>query len=354
MEKKKLYWINPLAHNVYTWWLWFFNKYFKLEVYDNNHWVKYGFVNQNLLKDWINIPIWKGNDFTLYQNYFWISKENFVILWDVFTNSLAWTMTWKNKIFYTEFFIPDNASWKKKLLFKILSYIWRNKKILLPTVKAYNLWKSVSKNILYFPQIYFWELFENTTLKDDKLKILFVWHLDDRKKNIRFMLDSLIELKNENIEIWLCGSNDWYSKTNPSAKIDIENYQKIFWDKFKYHGKISYDQIDNIYTQYNVFILPSLVDPIWSVVMEAMAHSLPVIVSENVWSSDYIKDWVNWFIFKSNDKTDLINKVRILLDKDKRTEFWENSKQLVMEKYWYKNDLLLEKIYENFSAFLKN
>lgn len=353
-NKQKLFWINPLAHHVYDWWLRFFNKYFHLNVYDCNLNVKYPFVEQKNLKHLMSLKVWKGNFFNLYQNNFWIKKDDIVVVWDIFTNSLCLTIRKKNTVYYTEYFFRDRESWKKKTLFTLLSIFWKKKKILVPTLKAKKTWKRVSKKIFYLPQLFFWDIKDNKTLNDNKLKILFVGHLDDWKKNVKFMLDSLIEMKDENIEIWLCWSNDEYSKSNPSVKIDIKKYQNIFWNKFKYYGKVNHNLLDEIYGKHNLFVLPSLADPIWAVIMEAMAHSLPIVVSDNVWANDYIEQWTNGFTFQSNNKQDLINKITFFLDKKNRMSFGKESAKIVKNRYWYKNRKLLDKLYAEFVNFIKN
>jgi hypothetical protein len=35
--KENLYWINPISHYIYSGWLKFFDKYFNLEMYDENY-----------------------------------------------------------------------------------------------------------------------------------------------------------------------------------------------------------------------------------------------------------------------------------------------------------------------------
>jgi glycosyltransferase involved in cell wall biosynthesis len=72
-----------------------------------------------------------------------------------------------------------------------------------------------------------------------------------------------------------------------------------------------------VYTQYNLFILPSKFEAFGAVVMEAMAHSLPVIASHTVGAADYIEEGIHGFTFTLGDTQDFTDKVKIFLDQPK-------------------------------------
>jgi len=89
-----------------------------------------------------------------------------------------------------------------------------------------------------------------------------------------------------------------------------------------------------IYRLGNVFVLPS-VGPgeTWGLsVNEAMACSKPVIVSDKCGCAiDLVENGKNGFIFKSNDLSDLIEKMQILRDSKKQIEMGKHSKQVIRE-----------------------
>ncbi len=346
--KKKIIWINYISHHVYTWWFFFFNKFFNFYYYDNNS---------------KNINIWEKNKLILKKNItiFWnslrfvdskninIRKNDILIMWDLFSLFLVFRFLFrKNTIFYTEIIIRKQDKILKKVLVYLYSLFFINKKILVPTKEAYDVMKKVSKNILYFPQTYYWELYNNNSLWDKKLKIIFVWNIPYWAKNLYFLLDVLSDLNSNNIdfEIWLC----W--RINKEHLIKIEKYKNIFWKKMNYLWEFNHKDLSKQYLKSNLFILPSLSDPIWAVVMEAMAHSLPVIVSENVWAKSYIKNNINWFIYINNNKQDLKEKILFFIDEQKRIKFWEESYKIVKENYFYKNEELIQNKYKEFSNFL--
>lgn len=343
---KKLVWINYISHYVYEWWFYFFNKYFLFDYYDNNS------------KD---ISLWNKNKLQLKKNFylFWnslrliddrninLNKWDILIIWDIYSLFLVLKYLFrKNTVFYTEIILRKNDKFIKIILIYLYSLFFINKKIIVPTLDSFNLMSKITKKVLYFPQIYYWNLYKNEELYNEKLKIIFVWNIPYWAKNLYFLLDSLLELNNEkiNFEIWLC----W--RINELHLNRINKYKEKLWAKLNYLWEFSHEELSKQYLKHNLFILPSLSDPIWAVVLEAMAHSLPVIVSENVWSKSYMIDWKNWYIYK--DKQDLKDKICLFLESSKRVSFWEKSYDLVNENHYFKNEKLMDKKYNDFKNFL--
>lgn len=338
--KQKLYWISPLSHHVYKWWLFFFHTFFDLEVYDNSN-ICFNFWKQHQLQVRKSIDISKWNFLNIYNNKIKYWKKDIVIIWDIFTNTLCLTIRGDNVIYYSEFFLRKEDSLLKKVFAYIYSLWWYNKKILVPTHKSFDFFSKLSNRVTYFPEIYHGELYLNTTLSENKLKILFVWKLWEYKKNLEFLLSTLASLRHRiNFEIWLCGQMEGYDDR-------LDYYIWVFWKDLQYYGFQDRKELVNIYTSYNVFILPSISDPIWAVVLEAMACSLPILVSDNVWASTYVQDGENGYIFRSNDQNDFVTKLMYLTDQNTRELFWRKSYSIVKEKFYYKNTKVLEKYYES-------
>ena len=346
MKKKRIIWINYISHHVYTWWFYFFNKYFLFDYYDNNSkniwiWNKYElFLNKNIAVFWNSLRFVNDKNIE-------IKKEDLLIIWDIFSLLLVFKYLFrKNTIFYTEIIVRKDDKLLKQIIVWVYKLFFTNKKILVPTLESFNVMKAVSKNIFYLPQIYYWNIYENKSLNDSKLKIIFVWNIPYWAKNLYFLLDLLVDLHNKNIdfEIWLC----W--RINDKHFIRINKYKEILWDKINYLWEFWHEELSKEYLKHNLFILPSLSDPIWAVVLEAMAHSLPIIVSENVWAKSYISENQNWYIYK--DKEDFKNKILLFLDSKKRLKFWTKSYELVKENFFYKNEKLISVKNEEFNKFI--
>lgn len=337
MKKTKVAWVLTASHNIYKWWIYFLNENFNLDVYDDTSEEYKNVKNRIKVIQKLKRKLFGGNDIILLQDPVSHKSEyKFIIIWEIFINLLAFKyIFYKNSLFYSEFFFKNSDSFFKKILFHIWTFSFRKKKIIVPTMHSYNSFQKISNNVLYFPQIYYWNIYKNQNLQNKKLKILFVWNLWWKTKNLDFLLNTLTHIKNNNIEIWLCGRIDWFD-----SKLDM--YKEIFGKKLKYYWFLWEQELSNVYLQHNLFVLPSTWDAIGSVVIEAMAHSLPVIVSENVWASSYIVNKKNGFIFENNNTKDLLEKIQYLLDTEKRQEFWEYSYELVQKLYWWKNKKLLK------------
>ena len=346
MENKKLIWINYISHHVYTWWFYFFNKYFLFDYYDNNSkdiliWNKKKLLlNKNISVFWNSLRFVNDKNIR-------INKNDILVIWDIFSLLLVFKYLFrKNTIFYTEIIVRKNDKLLKKIIVIFYRLFFINKKILVPTLESFNIMKKVSKKIFYLPQIFYWDIHKNDSLNDEKLKIIFVWNIPYWAKNLYFLLDTLEELDNENIdfEIWLC----W--RINEEHLIRVNRYKDKLWKKLNYLWEFWHKELSKEYLKHNLFILPSLSDPIWAVVLEAMAHSLPIIVSENVWAKSYIHENKNWYVYK--DKEDLKNKILFFLNNRKRLEFWIKSYELVKENHYYKNEKLINSKKEEFDKFI--
>jgi hypothetical protein len=81
----------------------------------------------------------------------------------------------------------------------------KNKKIIVPTQKAYDTWIQISNKVFLLPQLYYGTLHTNSSLEETTLKILYLGVVDDSKKNIPFLLDSLLKREYQNFEISLVG-----------------------------------------------------------------------------------------------------------------------------------------------------
>lgn len=346
-NKKKIIRINPLAHQVYEWWLKLFQNLADTIAYDNNTWVKYKFVEQKPLIPKRNIAIGRSSFFNLYKNPTNTSIPWTTIVGDILTNSLCRTINNKDTIYHTEFFLKKNDPKRKKILIYLIGKYFAKKKIIVPTVHAYNTRKKHCSKILYLPQLYHDDLYDNPTLTNPKAKILYVGKIDDRKKNISILLQTYLELKKKHKDISLA----LVGRKSDNSLIDrYKNELKP--NDIKYREHSDRKQLKQIYLEHNIFVLPSIVDPIGAVVMEAMGHSLPIITTEYTGASSYIQHEQNWLIIKPDQQSMYKALETLILDQTKRELYGKQSKQILWDKYALQNEKIKKSYQKKLSNFI--
>lgn len=101
------------------------------------------------------------------------------------------------------------------------------------------------------------------------LKVLWLGTLTLRK-GIQYLVEAARLLQKDSIEFLLAG---------PVAIADA--VVKTFPSNMKLLGRITRDQTDQIYRNAHVFVLPTISDGFAATQLEAMAHGLPVITTQN-------------------------------------------------------------------------
>lgn len=155
-------------------------------------------------------------------------------------------------------------------------------------------------------------------IKNSKLKYIYVGRLID-VKNVTL----LIELFNQNSKsLTIVGQGILETKLKSMANSNIQ-----------FMGFIENNCLGKIYSEHDVFILPSKYEPWGLVVEEAIYWGLPVIVSNRVGSAiDMVKDLGTGCIFQSED----IDSLRLAVEDIESN--YETYKKAVMKVNWDKRD----------------
>jgi len=139
--------------------------------------------------------------------------------------------------------------------------------------------------------------------------ILYVGILDPGK-NLSILLEALHILRsqkklNEHIHCILVG---WWEQEK-TLKTLVAEYN--LWDIVEFTGRIqtASDRLVKIYQETSVFVLPSLYETEWMVVLEAMACGCPLLISDspNSAAKDFIHN--NGYTFNCKDPQDLADKI---------------------------------------------
>jgi len=95
------------------------------------------------------------------------------------------------------------------------------------------------------------------------------------------------------------------------------------------------EKLERIYLASDIFSILSKFDTFGIAVLEAMAASLPVVVSGNVGAKDLVTNGVNGFTIEdSTDLDDISEKICILLDKEVRTRMGVAARETALENTW--------------------
>ncbi len=87
-------------------------------------------------------------------------------------------------------------------------------------------------------------------------------------------------------------------------------------DNTIYYSNISREELSHLYRSSSLVVVPSRYEAFSYVALEALSCGTPVLMSENVEISSYLKNLNGAFIFKYNDMSDFINSISIAIGKD--------------------------------------
>lgn len=176
----------------------------------------------------------------------------------------------------------------------------------------------------------------------EPLKLVFVGKVSIEKGCI-YLLEAIKKLKNDNIKLDIIGEIE-------SSQLNIfKRYFNI--DNINFLGRLPNLKVLEILPNYHIFVLPSLTDAYSLAVSEALAHKLPVIISENVGNKEDVYEFQLGEVCKVKDLDSLLSSILILKDENYRQFLISNINNFVefCQKNTYSSKVLsiykiLEKI----------
>lgn len=153
-------------------------------------------------------------------------------------------------------------------------------------------------------------------------------------KGVDVLINAFIKIKVEDVKLLIAG-----------AKGDA--FELLKRDKrIQYIGKLDQDELNKLYHQCEVLILPSRLDGFGMVVTEAMATGTPVIVSTHTGAKDLIKDGINGWIFPDGDVMALKDLMtNVYENKVKLNDFGKAAAESVREFNWAKYKKNIQEFY---------
>jgi len=133
--------------------------------------------------------------------------------------------------------------------------------------------------------------------QDNIFRALFIGRVGPRK-GTHYLLQAWQELKLASAELLLVGMNEF-----------PENYLEKYTDIIRYIPSVPHSSLSTYYNSGNVLVLPTLVEGLPLVILEAMACGIPVITTPNAGISDIITNGVEGFIVPIRDPQALKEKL---------------------------------------------
>lgn len=181
--------------------------------------------------------------------------------------------------------------------------------------------------------------FKNNSLKT----ILFVGGIDKAHyfKGIDILLKAVSKMQFSNYKLLIVGDGDLRQQYEKQAKqLNINN--KVF-----FLGKIPNEKLPEIYQQADLFVLPSIKNESFGIVLlEAMACGVPVIASNLFGVRTVFQNNIQGLLVEPGNVNDLKNKIDQLLSNNKQLEqMGLAARKLVNEKYsWEKSGEKLNQV----------
>ncbi|MDO9585106.1 MAG: glycosyltransferase family 4 protein, partial [Syntrophales bacterium] len=147
------------------------------------------------------------------------------------------------------------------------------------------------------------------------------------------------ELPNEKFKLLVVGKGTVGKYKGLAARLDIA-------DRVIFTGVLEKAKLDKAYLASDIFSILSRFDTFGMVVLEAMAASLPVIVSSNVGAKDIVREGVNGFIINEEDTAKISGKIALLLDRERRLSMGREAHATALACTWEKRAKSVEDIYE--------
>ncbi|HHD2408607.1 TPA: glycosyltransferase family 4 protein [Clostridium perfringens] len=165
------------------------------------------------------------------------------------------------------------------------------------------------------------------------------------RKGAHYLVEAFKNIHNPNIELLMIGK----------VEDELLSIMKNKSQNIKHIEYIPNKELNDYYTQSDVFILPSLSDSFSLATLEAMSAGLPVIITENVGAKDFVNDGENGFIIPIKDSESIKEKIIYLYNnKDKKNIMGNKARELALTVTWESYEKKVDDFYRYLKGQLKN
>ncbi|MEM3260660.1 MAG: glycosyltransferase family 4 protein [Candidatus Micrarchaeaceae archaeon] len=163
-------------------------------------------------------------------------------------------------------------------------------------------------------------------IKKGDFVILYLGRMFERQKNISLLINAFKSINNDNMHLILAGDGPSMQDYKILANGD---------SRISFTGHVYDETINLLYNISNLFVLPSNWEAFSLVVLEAAAHSLPILLSENIALPEFGKE----ARFNPRDANDLRKKIMEIYKNKKARERLIKISKIISKKYTEKNML---------------
>lgn len=183
-------------------------------------------------------------------------------------------------------------------------------------------------------------LFSHKYSDDGIIRILDVGKFRDYKNHF-FLIDALSSIQDKKkYKVTIMGQLQNSDEIEYYNRLCQYVKNKNLEDVVLITGDVSFCEMDNIYAKHDVLVLPSKHESAGMVILEAMAHGLCVLSSENCGLSSYVDSNNCGFVFGISDPIQLSKQLESLAHSpEKIIEFGDKARKIVSVKYSFRQYL---------------
>ena len=242
------------------------------------------------------------------------------------------TQSLTKSIWNNSSFIVANSSSLKELCEKFMPSL---------SLKHHSITNGVDTEVFYPSSLH-------NTPENNIVKLLFVSRLSSQK-GVETLIKAcgiLLQRKVSNFKLTIVGDGPLKDRM-----FSLINEYKLK-DKIDFLGWVRLEELPDIYRDSNVFILPSVMEGMPSVVLQAMACGLPIIASKVKGFEEVLEENVNGLLAEYNDEIAFANAIEQLIKSpDLLNKMSENSFEKSKQFSW---QTIAEKYLELYEKTLSN
>ncbi len=137
------------------------------------------------------------------------------------------------------------------------------------------------------------------------------------------------------------------------GKGEVRHYSRIassmgIGDHIVFSGVVPKEKLSEIYAACDIFAMPSKFDTFGMTVLEAMAASLPVMISGNVGAKDLVREGENGFVIRDTDNAgEIAARTALLMGREIRNRLAQEALKTAKDHSWNSVAKKMETIYES-------